>query len=332
MESKEINKQIRSISSRGYILLLIFYAIAFLIIFLRGYLPDSITQNAKAVHVITELGLCLVVYPFLYTLYYKKLNKQNGLKLKDVFTKPMRSKRWIFKWIVIAIGVSFLFEGIFMIAASLFLKGGSGSSSAASQPYSDNSVLGWSIYGFSLIVIAPIFEELLFRGTIYRNNEPIGQLLAAVITGVSFGIWHMSLQQAFGAAFSGIFLCLIFAKTRSIYPVMIGHSIYNFLVFSLTFLKAQLHALLSVSDKEYMIRAMFHTQPVMAFLLTIVSFLFIALMAAAPVLLIIEIVRKRKNLGLSGGEFPYPAWKKALVFLTAPVTLITFAAMIFVTR
>ena len=104
-----------------------------------------------------------------------------------------------------------------MLAAQAVSKGRS-SASEVLLVYSDNSALGWILYAAALIVLAPIFEELLFRGTLYRNNEPIGQMPAAIITGIIFGMWHLVPIQAVGASCLGIFLCLIFAKTRSIIP------------------------------------------------------------------------------------------------------------------
>lgn len=190
--------------------------------------------------------------------------KKNGLHLKDVFIKPRRSKRWILRWAVISIGLGFFVELLFMLAARLLAKGHSSTNAEGPFVYSDNTALGWIIYASALIVLAPIFEELLFRGTLYRNNEPIGQMPAAIISGIIFGMWHLVPIQAIGASVIGIFLCLIFAKTRSIIPVMIIHSTFNLIVFLYTFLRFQLRAFLALSDKEFMIHAMFHKQPIFA--------------------------------------------------------------------
>ena len=297
MDNNSINKQIRKISNQGSLLPLIFLAVAILITMLFRHLNDISSEGAlwrdtKFIYFLTEAGKCLILYPFLYLLYYKLLNKKKELHFKDVFIKPQRSKRWIFKWAVIALGFSFLIERLFMFAAQALSKE---RSSTATEVYSDNSVLGWILYAAALIILAPIFEELLFRGTIYRNNEPIGQLPAAIITGITFGMWHLVPIQAIGAAVLGIFLCLIFAGTRSIFPTMIIHSIFNIIVFLLTFLRSRLSSFLSLNDKEYMIHAMFHNRPIFAGLYVLLWLLLIILMISAPIILIADIVKKRKS-------------------------------------
>lgn len=330
MDNRAINKKIRAISNRGSLLPLIFLAVAIPIKMLFHHLngissEGSLWRETKFVYFLTEAGKCLILYPFLYLLYYKLLNKKNELHFKDVFKKPQRSKRWIFKWTVIALGFSFLIERLFMFAAQALSKE---RSSTATEVYSDNSVFGWILYAAALIVLAPIFEELLFRGTIYRNNEPIGQLPAAIITGITFGMWHLAPTQAIGAAVLGIFLCLIFAGTRSIFPAMIIHSIFNLIVFLLTFLRSRLSSFLSLSDKEFMIHAMFHNRPIFACMYVLLGFLLIILMIVAPIILIIEIAKKNSDFHPEKGNISGTAWKKTAVFLSAPVTIILFVFMI----
>lgn len=333
MDKKSINKQIRSISNRGSLLLLIFFAIIISVgIFWRimyrvgGF--GSIWQDEKFYLIISQGGIFFVVYPILYLVYYKLLNKKNGLRLGQVFRKPERSKGWIFKWTVITVGASNVI-GILLsnIAINLMPE----RAKLFSEMYSvvsDNDVFSWIITIIPSVILAPIFEELVFRGTVYRNNEPMGQLFAAVVTGLAFGLWHTRIEQVFGAALMGFFVCLIFAKTRSIYPVIFVHFVNNLISTSISFLKAQLGSILSAGDKVFMVQAMFHKQPVFSVILLILALAVMALFIAGPVLLIVQIVKKRKNFGLCKGEFPYGAWKKALIFFSSPVTIIVFVGMI----
>ena len=63
-------------------------------------------ENPKFIAAFTIVLQFAVLYPLLFLLYYKCLNKQNGLRLSGAFKKSQRSKGWLFKWIVITIGVS----------------------------------------------------------------------------------------------------------------------------------------------------------------------------------------------------------------------------------
>jgi hypothetical protein len=85
-------------------------------------------------------------------------------------------------------------------------------------------------------VVAPICEELLFRGymfTALRNWR--GTLPAAVITGLVFGGVHVGSAPALDLvplAALGFGLCLLYRYTGSLYPCIVAHSLNNSLAFS----------------------------------------------------------------------------------------------------
>jgi membrane protease YdiL (CAAX protease family) len=84
-------------------------------------------------------------------------------------------------------------------------------------------------------VVAPICEEVLFRGFIFtalRNWR--GTLPAAAITGVAFGAVHAGTAPALDLvplAGLGFGLCLLYRYTGSLYPCIIVHSVNNSLAF-----------------------------------------------------------------------------------------------------
>lgn len=55
------------------------------------------------------------------------------------------------------------------------------------------------------------------------------------------------------------------------------------------------------------------------------------MIVAAPIMLTVQIVKKRKSFGLNKGIFEFGALKKTLVFMTAPLTVIVFVLMILMT-
>ena len=329
MDKKTVNRQIRSISNLSSLLLLVFFALVIPAQILLKYMSrtggyDSVWQDSKFLWSITQAAVFVIAYPLLYLIFYKLLNRKHSLRLRDVFQKPLRSKGWILKWTVIAVGSSLLLQ----VVLGLFVKE---TRSGMQSFLTKNDPLGWIIYGVPIVILAPIFEELVFRATIFRNNEPVGQLLASVVTGIAFGLWHTNIAQVYFAALLGVFLCLIFAKTRSIYTVMFVHFVNNLLSFSMSFLKIQLGSILSAGDKVFMVQAMFHKQTVLAVLLTLIILIILSMIVAAPIMLTVQIVKKRKSFGLNKGIFEFGALKKTLVFMTAPLTVIVFVLMILMT-
>jgi membrane protease YdiL (CAAX protease family) len=79
----------------------------------------------------------------------------------------------------------------------------------------------------SVAVVAPIVEELTYRGLGFALLAPYGTVLAVIATGVLFGLSHgllvgLPILTAFGLAIGWLR-----AKSDSIYPPMILHGIFN---------------------------------------------------------------------------------------------------------
>jgi membrane protease YdiL (CAAX protease family) len=81
--------------------------------------------------------------------------------------------------------------------------------------------------GIVVAVVAPIVEELTFRGLGYSLLARYGRWAAIIGTGLAFGLAH-GLVQAFPflAAF-GIGLAYLRSRVDSVYPGMILHGLFN---------------------------------------------------------------------------------------------------------
>ncbi len=84
-------------------------------------------------------------------------------------------------------------------------------------------------------VMAPICEEILFRGFIYKALCSLrGPWPAAVLTGILFGGVHAGSAPAVDLvplAVLGFGLCLLYRRTGSLYPCIAAHSLNNSLAF-----------------------------------------------------------------------------------------------------
>lgn len=84
-------------------------------------------------------------------------------------------------------------------------------------------------------VVAPICEELLFRGFVFRAlYNWRGTWPAAVITGLIFGAIHTGSAPAVDLiplAALGFGLCVLYRYTGSLYPCIAAHSLNNCLAF-----------------------------------------------------------------------------------------------------
>jgi uncharacterized protein len=84
-------------------------------------------------------------------------------------------------------------------------------------------------------VVAPICEELLFRGFIFTALRNLrGPWLAALLTGLIFGAVHSTSAPAedlLPLAALGLLLCLLYRATGSLYPCIATHAVNNAIAF-----------------------------------------------------------------------------------------------------
>lgn len=78
------------------------------------------------------------------------------------------------------------------------------------------------------VVVAPVSEEIFYRGMVYPVfRKHLGTLGGAVAAGIVFGLVHLDLWRAIPLAIGGTVLCLIYEKTGSIWVSAVSHGIWN---------------------------------------------------------------------------------------------------------
>lgn len=80
------------------------------------------------------------------------------------------------------------------------------------------------------VAVAPMVEELMFRGLGYSVLAPLGQWAAILWVGVAFGLAHglvegLPILIVFGAG-----LAYVRARTDSVYPGFVVHALFNAIV------------------------------------------------------------------------------------------------------
>lgn len=79
------------------------------------------------------------------------------------------------------------------------------------------------------VLLAPVFEELLFRKMICDRVVKYGQGAAIILSGLMFGLFHGNFNQFFYAFFLGSFFAFIYVKTGYIRYTIGLHMIVNFI-------------------------------------------------------------------------------------------------------
>ena len=81
---------------------------------------------------------------------------------------------------------------------------------------------------FWMGIVAPAAEEMIFRWLIYlRLRDWLKMPVAAVISGLIFGIFHLNPVQIIGACLIGFLLAWLYYKTRSLMACILIHIMNN---------------------------------------------------------------------------------------------------------
>jgi uncharacterized protein len=126
-------------------------------------------------------------------------------------------------WIGIAIGIGMLVLGV--ILGPLLNPGRE--QGVTPDTWQPQHIWAYIANGIVIAVVAPIVEELTFRGLGYSLLARYGRWTAIVVIGLAFALAH-GLVNAFPllAAF-GIGLAYLRSRVDSVYPGMIVHGLFN---------------------------------------------------------------------------------------------------------
>ena len=99
-----------------------------------------------------------------------------------------------------------------------------------SPDFSLNGGFLYNLFTFiNVVLLAPIFEELIFRGMILQVLSKYNRIFAIFVTSLLFGLLHLNMTQAVPAFFMSLVLCYMCLKTDSILVTILAHAGNNFL-------------------------------------------------------------------------------------------------------
>ena len=86
----------------------------------------------------------------------------------------------------------------------------------------------WSIILFT-VVLAPLLEELFFRGIVCKKLLCLGEGYAVVLSSAFFALFHGNFYQLFYAFTLGCFFSFIYVKTGKLKYTVVLHMLINFM-------------------------------------------------------------------------------------------------------
>lgn len=169
---------------------------------------------------------------FLFVFFFK-LAKDYGIKIKDLFKKCKIKYDEFIAWTSLACAINnsiiILSLVVSLILAFIFIFFNLSIPDTApitSEVYSIYTFLSLFI---QVVIIAPIIEEIVFRGIIFNILKEHGTRIAILITSLIFAAAHGNLISMIPVFFASVILIRITLYYDSIIPAIIIHGFNNFI-------------------------------------------------------------------------------------------------------
>lgn len=340
MDSTNLKQELRRGANASGVMVILFYLLvyggAFLISTIlsqfgdieEGFLHDLLTFLSFTFQYPVTVPIILLVFRFLH-------GKKYGMQLRDVFCKPKVPMKTIFRWILICLGITYasvyVSRFFWMILQAL-----TGWEMVAQDFSSESSWLSMLTNVIAMVIYAPLFEEMMFRGTLFRSTQKGGDLASALLCGIVFGLWHTNYDQTIYTAVMGFAACVLFVKSGSLWAPILMHALMNSIgAFQSIILgmmdldMTDLTELTEMTDEQAMEFLMENGFPLLILLLS--SLLVMGLMGLGVILLIIELVQHKQLFRFEKTEGDLSTGKKLVICLTSPVMLIACLGLLALT-
>lgn len=172
-----------------------------------------------------EIGINLIAFFLANTIVFLLGSKLSHIRLKDYFQDQTLPFSKILRYVAVGLFIQFAMGVAADWAYSLFEAMGH-------EMYVPDFSMGDSPTKMLLTVlysclVAPITEELVFRGVILKNLSRVSQRLGIFLSALFFALAHENIPQGLLAFVLGIFLAYITIENNSLVPAMIVHFSVN---------------------------------------------------------------------------------------------------------
>lgn len=179
-----------------------------------------------AANMANHTSIAIIVAAVGSFLIYRYMMKRRGLNLYKECRFKRLTKGQILASCLIGSTVIFLSMIILNLTGIIFPQSLENHSSNMESIITPNTLLIIASVG----IAAPLIEEILFRGLIFRELERKTTMkLTIIVQALLFGIYHLNLAHSTMAAVMGIFLGLSLYWTESIWAPILIHLINNLL-------------------------------------------------------------------------------------------------------
>ena len=192
-------------------------------------LKVSMSKEVLLVYLVLFQSIVLIL-PIILVLIVKKRKwsfKELGFSKKGIWEGIPQALAAYLVYIAIT-----LFITLLILYADLHIPGYQ--LQAPILPIFGDSTLALGLAGVLMIIVAPLTEELFFRGFVLQGLvKDLGAPIAAIATALVFATFHLQFGSFIPIFILGLILSILFLQTRSIWACIWFHVINNSVAFAI---------------------------------------------------------------------------------------------------
>lgn len=200
--------------------ILIYFGLLYLLSFQVALMEEDAENYSGIITIlasVASLGIYLIV------LYLREKKVKQYIKIKRI------SLIEIVLSLAMAVGFRLL-TGAYLMWSEMNVPILQRSIESAQQSYDFNTMTTVCMVSIilSVCLVAPAFEEILFRGLVLKElKEAMPAMAAIVLQALLFGLAHAVLAQSIFAAVYGIILGAVYLRCKNISVVILSHMFFN---------------------------------------------------------------------------------------------------------
>ncbi|MHC1695293.1 MAG: lysostaphin resistance A-like protein [Eubacteriales bacterium] len=199
---------------------------------LQELINNVITQIMSDEILMNSLTIIVSLMSVAVPLLMYRVMRKHKLNLLKLFKPAMPKKAPLA--VVLALGIGYLSTYVALLLFTLL--SGIGINVLTPELPFPSTTAGAVLYFIGVAIVAPIVEEVMFRGVMLNELKPYGSTAAIVITSLLFGFIHGTPYAFFYATAIGLIFAYITIKTGSIFYSVITHMVFNSVSFVLQYL------------------------------------------------------------------------------------------------
>ena len=165
------------------------------------------------------VGIAVEFALALGTLIFQRFEK---LSMRD--TLRLRWPSWQSAGLSVALALGLWMIGVMINLVTMFVLGYTAPISPSMFP---RDALDALLLAFSTVVVAPVCEEVMFRGYVQRAYERRSPWTGILVSGVIFALYHLRFQGAFALVPVAMALGFVAWRSNSLLPGILLHAAYN---------------------------------------------------------------------------------------------------------